>query len=342
MLAGLDQVVIPYEATDFPSGSKLNRTGSITVPWDDVLWAAVTVGKAQRDLLRHGRYSYAELFHRVACISAYFDRDGDERLVLSGAFKQLDPSEKGVVSFYSGMTFAKLYADEVLSIPWLMHISRYSSAWSVGYGSNPKRPDLFGCNAAGEWAVAEAKGRVRVTTKLVTKMKEQKSAVASIHGVPPTYRFGSATRFERNQLSLRVVDPLAGRRAQDVPLDPAAWLVDYYRPIVELLEDLDARQAGGDLVAMLPGTDVEIGADQGLVSAVQECIQLVFKRPPPRSADQVRIEETPQREGRLRLSEQPSEPESRAVVERIVASASNAEKDRGRRGDGLYVRARRG
>lgn len=342
MLDGLDQVVIPYKATDFPTNSVLNGTGAITVPWEDVLWAAATVGKAQRDLMRHGRHSFAEILHRVACMSAYFDRDDDEHLFLTRAYKQLDPSEKGVISFYSGMTFAKLYADKVLSIPWMMHISRYESAWSVGYGGNTKRPDLFGCNAAGEWAVAEAKGRERVTSKLVRKMKVQKSAVASIGGVPPSYRVGSATRLERNRLALRVVDPPSGPKAQDVPLDPAAWLVDSYRPIVDLLEDLNARQEGGDLVARLPSTDVEIGAVEGVVSAVRESRQREFKRPRPRTAGQVRMEDVAQREGHQRLSEQSNDPESRAVIERIVSSAYNADKARGGRSDGLYVRARRG
>lgn len=341
MLAGLDQVTIPYEATDFPLTSSLNTSAVIRVPWEEVLWAAVTVGKAQRDLMLHGRYSFAEILHRVACMSAYFDRDADQRLLLTQAHRQLDPSEKGVVSFYSGMTFAKLYADQVLGIPWMMHISRYESDWSLSYGSGTKRPDLFGCNAAGDWAVAEAKGRSRVTTKLVTRMKEQKSAVASVDGVAPTYRFGSATRFERNRLALRVVDPPARTKAQDVPLDPAAWLLDYYRPIVDLLDNLDASSEGDRLIARLPGTGVEVGAAQDLVLAVREGRQRKFIRPRPRRADQSNDTRMKQGIDRRRLADQAEDPDARALVERITSSASDVDKDRGGRSDGLYVRGRR-
>lgn len=342
MLTGLDEVVIPYEASDFPASSALNGIGTMTLPWEDVLWATVTVGKAQRDLMRHGRYSFAELLHRVACMTAYFDRDDENRVVLTRAYRQLDPSEKGVVSFYSGMTFAKLYADKVLNIPWMMHISRYESAWSVSYGASTKRPDLFGCNVAGEWAVAEAKGRMRVTTRLVTKMKQQKSAVASIDGVVPSYFFGSATRFEKSRLALRVVDPPARPKAQDLPLDPAAWLLDYYRPIVDMLDDLGARREGDSLVARLPGTDVEIGAADGVVAAVRENRQREFARPSPRAA---KPPVTPQLDhtgtDRRRLAEQSIDPESQLIVERITSSARDVSRERGGRSDGLYVRVRR-
>jgi hypothetical protein len=347
MLSGTDQVVVPYLATDFPPLSPLNGDHELAVTWNDVLAAAVTVGKARRDMLRNGRHSLAELIHRASCMEAYFDRDDDERLVLTKTYTQLDPSEKGVISFYTGMTFAKLYADKVLDIPWMMHISRYESAWSVAYGANTNRPDLFGCNAAGDWAVAEAKGRSRVTAKLLAKMKTQKSAVASIDGVAPMHRYGSATRFERSRLALRVVDPPARSTAQDVPLDPAAWLLDYYRPIVSLLDELNAQRQGGAFVSRLPGTDIEIGVTEDLVSTVRENRQRYFSRPPPRRAEDERgvdpdAEEQIPGERRRRLVDQTNDPQSRAIVERITSSALTVDRDRGGQTDGLYVRALRG
>lgn len=246
---GHDKLWISYEATDFPPASGLNGDGSIHPTWDEVLWATMTVGKAQRDVLRHGRYSSADLIHRIACMYAYFDINSSSRMVCSPAFATLDPSEKAIASYYLGMTMAKLYADKVLDIPWLMHISRYQAKWAVEYGASAERPDLFGCNAAGGWAVVEAKGRTRVTGALVTQMRAQKSSVGTINGAAPAYRYGSATRFEAGQLSLRVVDPPARRGAQDVPIDPVAWLSDYYTPIVDLISDTDRQIEGPYLIA---------------------------------------------------------------------------------------------
>ena len=195
-----DKLTVPFEASDFPTGSPLNGWHALHLRWDDLLWASITVGKAQPDLMRFGRYSFAEMLHRVACFHAYYDIDKSNRLTLSPAYKNLDSTEKGVVSYYTGMAMAKLYADKVLNIPWMMHISRYEVDWAVSYGANTNRPDLFGCNDLGEWAVAEAKGRSRVTNRLVSKMQKQKSAVASIRGVTPSYRYGAATRFEGGRL----------------------------------------------------------------------------------------------------------------------------------------------
>ena len=210
-----------------------NGYGHLSLTWDEVIWATMTVGKARRDVLRHGRYSSADLVHRIACRYAYFDIRGGQ-MVRSPAFKTMDPSEEAIASSYLGMAMAKLYADKVLGIPWLMHISRYEAAWAVKYGASAKRPDLFGCNPAGDWAVAEAKGRDRVTGAFVTEQQEQKSSVATINGAAPTHRYGAATRFQEGRLALRIVDPPSRHDAQAVPIDPAAWLVDYCTPIVDL------------------------------------------------------------------------------------------------------------
>jgi hypothetical protein len=251
--SGYDKLWISYESTDFLPASGLNGNGSLNPTWDEVLWATMTVGKAHRDVLRHGRYSSADLIHRIACMYAYFGIDGTSRMVRSPAFATLDPSEKGIASFYLGMAMAKLYAGKVLGIPWLMHISRYEANWAVSYGVSAKRPDLFGCNAAGEWAVAEAKGRTQVTGALVKQMKAQKSSVATINGAAPAHRYGSTTRFQAGQLTLRVVDPPARRDAQEIPIDPAAWLIDYYTPIVDLIADTDRHVEGPYLLGVTHG-----------------------------------------------------------------------------------------
>lgn len=115
-LGPADSVRVPYEATDFPMMAGLNGKNVLTVNWNEILWAAITVGKARRDLLRFGNYSIAEAVHRVACLDAYFLVE-DGQLTLSPAFKDLDPTEKGIVSYYSGMTMAKLFAERSWAFP---------------------------------------------------------------------------------------------------------------------------------------------------------------------------------------------------------------------------------
>jgi hypothetical protein len=333
--AGHAKVRILYEATDFPPTSGLNGHHTINVTWDEVLWATMTVGKAQRDVLRHGRYSSADLVHRIACVYAYFDIDGTGRMVRSPAFASLDPSEKGIASFYLGMAMAKIYADKVLGTPWLMHISRYQASWAVRYGVSAKRPDLFGCDGAGYWVVAEAKGRTRVTGALVRQMKAQKSSVATINGAAPAHRYGSATRFEAGQLALRVVDPPARRDAQEIPIDPAAWLSDYYTPIVDLIADNDRQVEGPYLVGVIPNTDIEVGVTEEIAGWVADSRQRSFERPAPRRATATHAEALDRR-----LAGQ-ARPEDRSVVERILESASTGSNIPSAFRDGLIVRSRR-
>ncbi len=97
---GTDLIVVPFEASDFPAASSLNGSHTLRVRWDDLLWASITVGKSRPDVLRHGRYSFAEILHRVSCLYAYYDIGSSTRLLLSPAFKDLDYTEKGLVSFH--------------------------------------------------------------------------------------------------------------------------------------------------------------------------------------------------------------------------------------------------
>jgi hypothetical protein len=333
---GTDLVVVPVEASDFPLASSLNGSHILQVRWDDLLWASITVGKSRRDVLRHGQYSFAEILHRVSCLYAYYDVGSTARLVLSPAFRSLDYTEKGLVSFYTGMAMAKLYADKVLGIPWMMHISRYETPWAVRFGANTNRPDLFGCNPLGEWAVAEAKGRARVTAKLVSKMKQQKSAVATIQRVPPTFRYGAATRFEGGELALRVVDPPGRRRAEDIPLDPAAWLVDYYRPIVDLLETAATRTEGEAIIGQLPGTDIEVGVSRGIADLVRESRDRPLLRPGPRPAHIQEFAHVPPS-----LVEQTQGEGERLMVERVTNAVRDVVQLEGSTSDGVIVRSPR-
>lgn len=44
------------------------------------------------------------------------------RLRRTTAAKTLDPTEKGAVNYFLGMTFCKLFAAKLLHTPWLLHL----------------------------------------------------------------------------------------------------------------------------------------------------------------------------------------------------------------------------
>jgi hypothetical protein len=84
--------------------------------------------------------------------------DGVELIRFRGRYDGLDPSEKSAVSYFVGLTVAKLLAHRLLDVPWLMHLDVYRrDLQPVLHGGG--KPDLVGQNGAGQWVAIESKGR---------------------------------------------------------------------------------------------------------------------------------------------------------------------------------------
>ncbi|MAN75361.1 MAG: hypothetical protein CME84_14925 [Henriciella sp.] len=77
----------------------------------------------------------------------------------SPLFDALDPTEKGGINFYLGMISAKLCADIVLDIDWLIHLSWMKENHALTLLAGKSAPDMLGKKADGTWSVFEAKGR---------------------------------------------------------------------------------------------------------------------------------------------------------------------------------------
>ena len=91
--------------------------------WPEVVHAAITVGRANwRDVFRHGLYSKYEMLYRASMIYANL-RAYRGRIAATSAFLALDPSEKSAVTYFLGLTFAKLIATRLLAIEWLLHLA---------------------------------------------------------------------------------------------------------------------------------------------------------------------------------------------------------------------------
>jgi hypothetical protein len=326
-----DPFRLPYEATGF-SGPPFADKDEMTVTWDDLIKAVVTVGRWKEDLSPHGVFSFAEATHRATCLRAYLETR-DDRLHHSPAFRGLDPTEQGVVSYYLGMATTKLFADRCLGVPWLMHVSRYGAAWSITY-SGPRRPDLFGADTAGNWTVAEAKGRVRMRQSLITAMQAQKNAVATINQCAPRFRIGVATRFPQRQLEARVVDPPPRRTADALALDASDWLAAYYAPIVDLIAqnpDVYGTRQRGTLYGALPGADVEIGLRANVYRHLRS-------RPlvPPETSPPRRTKATSRDQGTSPLSQQTDDRSERWLNRLLELLAARGQPERP--ADGVYVR----
>lgn len=149
---------IDYQSDDFPPGSPVpNGHASIDVTWDDLLWAAVTVGRPSRNyVFQHGLSSEYEALFRWSMMRMALEQTSPtaSRFRRTSAFKTLDPSEKGAVSYFLGMTLCKLFADKLINTPWLLHLDIFRPQLNPVL-TGRSRPDLVGQSASGDWSAFE-------------------------------------------------------------------------------------------------------------------------------------------------------------------------------------------
>lgn len=62
--------------------------------------------------------------YKALAIKAAVDFTGTE-LARPAEYVLMDPSEKANISFWTGMTFASLVANDILNIPWLWHATAF-------------------------------------------------------------------------------------------------------------------------------------------------------------------------------------------------------------------------
>ncbi|GAB3173468.1 hypothetical protein GCM10027059_44540 [Myceligenerans halotolerans] len=280
---------LPWEGSDFaPERPELDGTSLMSVRWPELLKAAITVGR-EANYLHHPRtLSIADMVHRVSCMIAYFETDND-RLTPTVAFRNLDSTEQGNVSYYLGMALTSVWAKKIVRVPWLTHVSKMQKVHDVTFASK-KRPDLLGLRlngpkrgaAAGtDWLVAEAKGRKDVKQALLNNVRSQKSAVTAIDGHPPWLTVGCISHYRSDGVHLNVVDPEPDAEGLRWEVGALPFLAAYYAPIVNLFERFPrgTDQEGALQIAELPGTGVHVTARDDLLGKAVEIRELTRGTP---------------------------------------------------------------
>jgi hypothetical protein len=226
---------VSYTATGFPTtyGPNLAGTHSISVSWAELVWSAISVGKAQlKDLALYGIFSAFEMIYRTAIIYANLQETPTFDIRRSSAYNGLDPSEKGAISYFLGLTVSKLLVARLLSVPWLMHLDVYRQLLAPVLLAD-SRPDLVGITAAGQWVVVEAKGRTNgFVASVLASAKIQTQQLTTIQGVAPVLRVASQSFFDNAGILHAAIDDPQGERTRipDLPLTPELILDSYYRP----------------------------------------------------------------------------------------------------------------
>jgi hypothetical protein len=240
---------IDYESEGFaPASGVASGANSLNVTWDDLLWAAMTVGRPNRQyVFRHGSASWYEALFRLSLVRMSLEQAGPagRRLRRTQAARTLDPSEKGAVNYFLGLAVAKLFADKCLNAPWLLHLDVFRPQLNVELAGR-SRPDLVGETTVGGWIALECKGRIsRPSENAKQKAKEQAERIVAIDGVVPIVNAGCVTFFKRDVLQFFWRDPTPDPSRIKHPIDlevPEESWRNYYGPILALFSGTDVAR----------------------------------------------------------------------------------------------------
>jgi hypothetical protein len=266
---------IPYETEDFPRGTVANGCAELSVTWDDILWAAVTVGRPDRHyVFRHGAASIYEALFRWSLVRMALEQRSPRgsRLYRTTAARTLDPSEKGAVNYFLGMTFCKLFATKLLHTPWLLHLDVFRpSLNSVLTGRS--RPDLVGqALGTGQWHAFECKGRISppdAATK--TKAKSQAQRLVSVSGTACTLHVGAITYLRANALHFYWRDPPPeSRKGIELSVGDDAWM-HYYKPVIGAMRGSNSvvQKMGQDTLIGIEGVDLAVGVHPAIAKYLE-------------------------------------------------------------------------
>lgn len=230
---------IDYESDDFPPGTVANGSATLSVNWDELLWAAITIGRPNLHyVFMHGEASYYEAIFRLSLMrmSLQQERPSGGRLLMTEAFKNLDPSEKGAINYFLGMVFCKLFSAKLLDTPWLLHLDVFRDDLEPELLSGHSRPDLVGHQCGtDEWHSFESKGRIKSPSEQTKRdAKSQADRLISVGGKNCSLHVASFSYFRKSAIAYYWRDPIT---ANDQPIKlPAArnrWR-HYYAPVLSL------------------------------------------------------------------------------------------------------------
>jgi hypothetical protein len=266
---------IPYESDGFPAGGPVaNTSASLTVSWSKLLWAALTVGRPSRQyVFRHGGSSVFEALFRLSLVRMALEQSGPQarRLRRTAAAKSLDPTEKGAINYFLGMTVAKLFAAELLATPWLLHLDVFRPQLNAVL-SGRSRPDLVGKTTSGQWIALECKGRVSPPNEDVkAKAKGQAQRVVSIGGSVPSFTIGAVTYFRNDILQFFWRDPAPETQLKNpigIEFTAAMW-DHYYEPVRAIVATSERSEEDEIVWATVHGSDVEVGVHKRVWSTLQ-------------------------------------------------------------------------
>ena len=234
-----DTLWIPYTSYGFPGGT-VDSSGDLRTTWSDLLWAALTVGRPNTAyVFQHADASCYEALFRLSLVRMALEQQPfSGRLHRTQAFKSLDPTEKGAVSYFLGLAVCKLFAARLLNTPWLLHLDVFRDQLDPVVLGGRSRPDLVGQDGSGRWHAFECKGRSSVpNAEDERKAKKQAQRLVRVNSTNCSLHVGAISYFRQEALMFHWRDPEPDDPGEldpiEVDLTEHAWRY-YYEPTLAL------------------------------------------------------------------------------------------------------------
>jgi len=269
---------IDYESEGFGAGAPVtNGAAALATGWNDLLKAALTVGRPSwQYVFRFGPASFFEAIFRLSLVRMALEQSGPaaRRFRRTAAARTMDPTEKGAISYFLGLSVAKLFASRLLTADWMLHFDVFRPS-TTRMLAGRSRPDLVGQMANGNWVVLEAKGRIsEPDAGAKSKAKRQAQRVTSINGSSPAFQIGAITFFRSDILSFYWNDPEpeAGSEGLAIDIGASDWR-HYYDATFGLIESQPQvlrRMLSEPVLARVESADVSVGIRPDILRLIAE------------------------------------------------------------------------
>lgn len=258
-----------YEAQKFTTALAGPASGLLSLPLSELLWGAITVGATPISMGGTPR-PLVELCWRAALAAASLEEDSSGRWAMTDGYWRLDPSEKRAVSYFLGMTQAKIMCERLLHAPHLIHLDAFLAM--IGQTTRASRPDLVGLSlpAMDVTIAVEAKGRTGGRDdEIIRKAKAQARSLPGVLSTSSALRVASVASFNAQWMwEAYLEDPPTPVQPLS-SLTPGTLLAAYYRPLVAALLEAPPSEVRDDetmIIAQLPGIDLALGIPAAIVT----------------------------------------------------------------------------
>jgi len=240
---------ISYDHDNFPPNVLPSYERRLDVTWNELAWAAVTVGRPDLyHVFQHGNSSVYGAIFRWSMIRMALEQRGSygRRFFRTDAFKHMDPTEKGAVNYFLGLVICKLFSAKRLDAPWTLHLDIWRDRLAANLLGGRSRPDMIAQAAtSGQWHAFECKGRASTPSEAEKrKAKNQAMRVVSVGGTTCTLHVGAITYYSGDALQFYWRDPEPiSREPIKIPRLGDAWR-EYYQPFIEAYQFFGGRPDG--------------------------------------------------------------------------------------------------